>query len=239
MIEAAVLDTNLLESVRGLRREGRSPKEIARALGARPALVAEAVRLLAREAAVSSPAPEPEVACWVNTEWNNQLTVDGHPEWPRGDGVARGCDGLATVVVARERRHDRVSVCSFLVDTHCLGVKETIGPRVMDKSELERFKKLVFSDYTLPPCSAPIDLAQHLVLGAVDYARELGFKPAKDFARCAGHLGVWRGECAIRFGRRGKPMYVAGPYDDVRHVMGTLERTVGSGNYDFVVGLAG
>src|ERR1700730_2718027 len=101
MIDASVLDTNLLETVRDLRREGRSPKEISRALGARPSVVAEALRMVAREAAACSPAPEPQVAgCWVNTEWNNKLMVDGHPEWPRGDGAPRGCDGLATVLVA-------------------------------------------------------------------------------------------------------------------------------------------
>ena len=86
---------------------------------------------------------------------------------------------------------------------------------------------------------APLDLAQQLLFGAVDYARGLGSEPAKDFARCAGHLGEWHGEFAIRFGRRGKPMYVAGPYDDVQRVLGTLERSVGRGNYDFVAGLVG
>jgi len=240
MIDSAVLDNKLLDAVRDLRREGRSPKEIARALGGRPCVVAEAVRMLAREAAESSPAPKPEVArCWVNTDWHNEVIVEGHAEWPRGDGVARGCDGLVTVLVARERRQGKFSVCSFLVDTHCLGVKETLGPRVMDESGLADFKELIFSDYALPPLAAPMDLAQHLVFGAVQYALELGFRPAKDFARCAGHLGVWRGESAIRFGRLGKPMYVAGPYDDVRLVMRTLERNVGRGNYDFLVGMAG
>ena len=240
MANGPVLDTDLLGAVRDLRREGRSPKEISRALGARPSVVAEVVRLLAREAAPGSPPPEPEVVgCWVNTDWHNKLIVDGHLEWPRGDGVARGCDGLATVVVARKGHRDKVSVCTFLVDTHCLGVKETIGPRVMDESELRDFKELIFSDYALPPLAAPLDLAQHLVFGAVEFARGLGFRPAKDFARCASHLGVWRGGSAIRFGRLGKPMYVAGPYDDVKHVMRTLERSAGRGNYDFVVGLAG
>ncbi|MDQ6617868.1 MAG: helix-turn-helix domain-containing protein [Actinomycetota bacterium] len=240
MIDPAVLDTKLLDAVRDLRQKGRSPKQIARALGARPWVVAAAVRMLAQTAADSSPAPKPELSsCWVNTDWHNQLIVDGHPEWPRGDGIARGCEGLATVLVACERRPGKFSVCSFLVDTQCLGVKETIGPRVMDESELARFKKLIFSDYALSPLAAPIDLAQHLVFGAVDYARGLGFRPAKDFARCTGHLGAWRGESAIRFGRLGKPMYVAGPYDDVRHVMRTLERNVGPDNYDFLVRVAG
>ena len=239
MIDSDWFGAELLDAVCDLRQKGASPKEISRALGARPSVVAEAVRMLARAAAEGSSAPEPEVRCWVNTDWHNQLIVDGHPEWPRGDGVARGCEGLATVLVARERRHANFSACCFLVDTHCLGVKETIGPRAIDESGLADFRKLLFADYALPPLVAPVDLAQHLVFGAVEYARGLGFRSARDFARCAGHLGDWRGESAIRFGRLGKPMYVAGPYDDVRHVMRTLDRNAGRGNYDFVVGLAG
>lgn len=238
MIDSTQFDAGLLDAVRDLRQQGRSPKEISRALRARPSVVAEAVRMLARAADEGSPASEPEVRCWVNADWHNELIVDRHRGWPRGDGVARGCNGLATVLVARERRHGKFSACSFLVDTHCLGVKETIGPRVMDERGLDDFRDLLFADYELPPLVAPVDLAQHLVLGAVEHARGLGFRPARDFARCAGHLGDWHGESAIRFGRLGKPMYVAGPFDDVRHVMRTLERTAGRGNYDFVVGLA-
>jgi hypothetical protein len=144
---------------------------------------------------------------------------------------------LATVVVAREHRGTRVSACCYLVDTHCLGVKETIGPRVMARGELTLFNRAVFGAYDSSPLAVPVELAQHLVLGAVEYARGLGFEPAPDFPDCAGHLGNWSGPSAIAFGRHGRPMYVAGPYEDPHRVIRTLERSVGKGNFEFLIGL--
>src|SRR5579875_1620513 len=98
-------------AITALRRDGRSPKQIARALGLRPSVVSEVVRALARQRDAGDPSPDggggseargwPLAGCWVNRNWANRLSVDGHPEWPRGDGEPRGCDGLATVVVAR------------------------------------------------------------------------------------------------------------------------------------------
>lgn len=85
------------------------------------------------------------------------------------------------------------------------------------------------------PIEAPIDLAQQLVLGAVDYARGLGFEPHPHFEPARGHLGSWEGTCAIRFGRDGEPYFVQGPGDDPAQVMGTLERSVGRDNYHFIV----
>ncbi len=84
----------------------------------------------------------------------------------------------------------------------------------------------------------PLDLAQHLVLGAVEYARQLGFQPHRDFTAAAGHLGDWIGPSAITFGRDGMPFYMQGPYDSPYHVIQTLNRTVGRDNYHYVVSAA-
>jgi hypothetical protein len=43
----------------------------------------------------------------------------------------------------------------------------------------------------------------------------------------------------VQFGQDGKPLYIAGPYDDERkisRVLRTRERTAGKGNYNFVAG---
>ncbi|MDA8072612.1 MAG: helix-turn-helix domain-containing protein [Actinomycetota bacterium] len=242
MTQSIVSDTALLDMVRALRHDGRSPKDIARILGARPSEVSRLIRAvaieddaLAHDGADDLAAVGELVRCSVSPDWHNELLVDGHPEWPRDDGVARGSNGLATVLVARARPREKVSVCTFLVDTQCLGVKETIGPRTMSRDALARFERSVFGGYGRLPLDCPIDLACHLVFGAVEYARGLGFEPAKDFARCEGHLGQWSATRAITFGRFGKPVYVSGPFDDVQRVLRTLERSVGPGGYDFVV----
>lgn len=227
-------DEELQRRVRALRVDGHSPKEIARALGLRPAAVAELVRTIARERAAA--APEPAVAgCWVSPGWCNGLTIAGRADWPGASAHGISGSGLASVLVAREHRHGSVSVCGYLVDVYCLGVKDALGPRVMKQRELSDFVRVYFGAYESAPLAAPIELARHLVLGAVDYARSLGFEPARDLEAARGHLGPWRGPSAIRFGRSGKPLFVQGARDDAARILRTLERSVGSGNFEFSV----
>ena len=76
-----------------------------------------------------------------------------------------------------------------------------------------------------------------LVWRAVEYARGLGlgFEPADGFGACAGHLGQFAGLSPIRFGRDGKPFYIAGPHDHAARVMRMLSRTVGQDNFHYLV----
>jgi len=81
---------------------------------------------------------------------------------------------------------------------------------------------------------APLELARHLVWGAVDYARELGFEPHPDFQPASAHLGAWRESSDITFGRDGVPFYVSGPFDNPVSVTRTLNRSVGEGNFHYM-----
>ena len=67
--------------------------------------------------------------------------------------------------------------------------------------------------------------------GAVAFAAGLGFEPHPDFAAARAHLGDLSEPCAITFGRRGRPLYVAGPHDDPVAVMQTLQNAVGSDGF--------
>ena len=92
-----------LESIRALRAGGYSPKQIARALHLRPAVVAPLVRKLAAEEAAA--APEPALfGCWVSPGWSRNLTTDGHRDWPDLSVPEDGPGGIACVAVARRRR---------------------------------------------------------------------------------------------------------------------------------------
>jgi hypothetical protein len=140
----------------------------------------------------------------------------------------------ALALVARQKRRARFSVCGYLVDTFCLGVKNTIGPEAFDGDSLRSFRATYFTIFDSPGLAAPLDLVQHLVFGAVDYARSLGFEPHRDFRQVAGHLGAWEGPSAITFGDNGRPSYVQGPSDDPARIIRTLERTAGAGNFGFL-----
>lgn len=230
-------ETQLLERVRQLRDKGRSPKEIARSLGVPRSTISPFVQRIAEER--SADAPEAELlGCWVSPGWSNGLGVDGTAGWP-GIGVdEQSGSGLVAVLVARRHRYGRASVCGYLVDTWCLGVKDVLGPRIMNEAKLEAFVERYFGAYDADPIDAPIELAQHLVRGGVDFARGLGFEPHEDFGAVAMHLGAWVGPSAITFGENGKPCYIQGPFDDPDRYMDTLEGSVGNGNFHFTVQLA-
>jgi len=233
-VPGVTFDDDLLGRVRELRAAGRSPKEIARALGVRPATVASLVRTIAQQDSAAAP-ESAMVGCWVSPGWSQHLTIDGHDEWPDVSVADHGSDGVATLVVARRHRPQRVSVCGYLVDVYCLGVKNALGPKVMNDRDLPDFLDTFFDVFTSlgGPIEAPLELARHLVWGAVDYARGLGFEPHRDFPPTAGHLGTRQESSAITFGRDGVPFFVQGPHDDPARVIRTLKRSVGDGNFHF------
>lgn len=231
-------EAQLLDRVRDLREKGRSPKEIARALGLSPATVVPLVRRLAQERPAPPVHAAPALAgCWVSPAWSRGLTVEGHPDWPGQSGDRPERSGIVVVLVARERRPGKVSVCGYLVDTYCLGVKNVLGPRNLDDWALPGFIREYFGAFNGDAVPAPLALAQDLIFGAVEYACGLGFDPHPDFRAATGHLGTWQGPSAITFGDNGKPLYIEGPWDDSPRIMRKLERSVGKGNFHFVVGL--
>ncbi|MPZ79993.1 MAG: helix-turn-helix domain-containing protein [Actinophytocola sp.] len=186
----------------------------------------------------TSPAAREVVECWVSPNWSDGLTVDRHPEWPDVKVPDSGGSGLVSVLVARDAGRHRVSVCGYLVDVFCLGVKNTIGPHVMDRHALTMFARSYFDAYHASPLAVPMELVQHLVFGAVEYARDLGFEPAagSDFETTKDHLGQWTGPSAIRFGRDCQPFFVEGPHDNAAKVVATLRRSVGPDNFHYLVG---
>jgi hypothetical protein len=224
-------DPELMERIRELRERGRTPKEIARATGLPPAVVAPLIRTFA----AAQPAREKElVACLLNQSWSAGLTVTGHPDWPGADETEQAdASGLVSILVARDQG-STVSVCGYLVDVWCLGVKNAIGPKTVQRRKLPSFIDDYYRAVAVTPVAAPLDLARQAVFGAVEYARGLGFEPHPDFAKAAGLLGAWDGVCDIAFGRDGQPMYIQGPYDDASRITRTLRGSVGDGNFGYV-----
>lgn len=230
--EGFMIDAQLLERVRQLRREGRSPKEIARALGLPPAMVSPVIRQIAREISTEATVPS-VVGCWISPGWHIGLGVEEFGDWPVPDDCGPGRGGIVGALVARRDRPGRVSVCGYLVDTWCLGVKNALGPRLMNDRRLPEFRESFFAAFDADPVQAPIELVRHLVWGTVEYAHELGFEPHHDLWAAAGHIEPLQGPSAIRFGKDGKPFYVEGPYDDAARNLRTLERLVGKDNFSF------
>jgi hypothetical protein len=228
---SAMAEHKMLNEVRRMRAEGASPRDIARTLGVRPSVVAPLVRQAAAERPVPVTSEAEVVGCWVSPGWTSDLLVVRREGWDDVDLGPDGPKGIALVLVARAERHDGVSVCGYLVDTFCLGVKNVIGPERMRRRGLPSFVRTYFMAFPAPAVPAPIDLAQHVVLGAVSYAETLGFSPHPEFERARCHLGQLSEQCAISFGRNGHPLYVAGLDDDPVTVINTLNATLGAGRF--------
>jgi hypothetical protein len=235
-IKPLVLDEQTSQRVRELRADGLSPKEIARSLAIKPAIVSDLVRRLAAERNAANPDAD-YFECLLNAGWSTGLKITEHPEWHE-PSTDESTGGLVTVLAARRRQHRRsATACVYLLDVYCLGVKNTIGPDNLDEQRLRRLTDHVFSGYQPPPIAAPIDLVRDLVFGAADYAHRLGFAPHPDFEQARGHLGPWNGPSAITFGREGKPTYISGPYDNTDHVLRTLRRAVGHKGFNYTIGV--
>lgn len=221
MVASASLDGHQLARLRELRAAGSSPKQIARTLGVRPAVVAPLIRKIAQEQADAQTEP-PVVGCWVSPGWSDGLTVHDHDDWPDPMPSSPATGGLASVLVARRDRPRRVSVCGYLVDVYFLGVKDVLGPRLMKEDDLPTFRRQYFDAFDDDGVEVPLELARHLVWGAVDFARGFGLAPAREFAAAAAHLGEWNGSSDITFGRDGEPLYVEGPFDDTARIVSAL-----------------
>ena len=220
-------DQRLLEQVRALRERRYTPAEIARSLAISKGEAARFVRMLAiesRTATADAGGARDETRCWINPGWRHGLRIEGHDDWPGDAGAPSkvGDSGVALVVVARSSGYDQLTTCSYLVDTWCLGVKNATGPKRMGRRELEALRRQCYGPWRSPGISIPLELAQHLVLGAVEFARRLGFEAHRDFKRARSVLGSWEGPSAITFGMDGRPHYINGPYEDPQRVLATL-----------------
>jgi hypothetical protein len=136
----------------GQRENGLTPKAIARRLGLRPADVQRVLQALARESSLAQgDVPGRFIGAWVNAGWSVGLAVaQNRVAWRKFDVHQDGqgplfAGGFAQVLIAREARHGDVAVCGYLVDVWCLGLKDAMGPRVVEPEELDAFVKVYFA----------------------------------------------------------------------------------------------
>ncbi|GJM41758.1 MAG: hypothetical protein DHS20C20_20400 [Ardenticatenaceae bacterium] len=145
---------------------------------------------------------------------------------------------LAQVVVTRRGAAGYIVVAGFMLDLGCLGIKDalTIGFATEARYRNE-YKSHLLASQEMMPCD--LDLAAKVIEEAQKYAAGIGFKPHRDSKDALKLLaGANPQNCSEPVpvgGEDGKPFYFAGPYDDVDRILRVLDRTVGQGNYDFIV----
>lgn len=225
-----------------LRALNLSPKQIARKLGLSPAEVNAWLRNQAQEAALTSRARgelAPLEQCLINQKAAQQLLEPKPKGWfgrKQQKGAAGQLDGgLAEILVTRVEGNQYL-VASYLVDYWCLGVKDTFGPRKLNRQKYEELVKKAYAPFKEATRKITLEEAQAIIFGAVEYAAQLGLKPHRDFAAAKAHLGKPPENLpSIEFGREGKPCYVSGPHDNPERIVDKLRETVGEGNFDYLI----
>ncbi len=119
--------------------------------------------------------------------------------------------GIGTVILARGISTYHLTLGIFLVDTWCLGIKDTCF-RPMDA---EAFETIIAQlDDTSPMASVDPSYARKLLRDAAAWAASIGFAPHRDFAaieRLFGDVKADACDATFQFGREGRPLYVQGP----------------------------
>jgi hypothetical protein len=156
----------------------------------------------------------PVEACLITEEWQNS--------------------GICNIIIARKHKTGNLTIGLYLVDTYCLGLKDTSYQFNISAHELNYFKgnrSMIKCDYVL---------AHNIIYGGIAFAEDYGFNPHKDFAVTRFILeeddeGVELMD--IDFGLEGLPCYMRGPYDDdikARSIEATLAHNAGPGNYTVI-----
>jgi hypothetical protein len=148
--------------------------------------------------------------------------------------------GIGSVVVLSSPGGSKRRLTCFMIDTKCLGVKDSFQRRV-PLADVESVIRKLQLGQDLVRCEP--SFARGFVEEAVAYGRSLGFEPGGAFDQAFNVFSSIAEDDVqathFRFGSAdGKPLYIAGPNDSESfqsHVMRTLEKSAGAGNYSFVL----
>ena len=145
--------------------------------------------------------------------------------------------GMGSAVITRKASGHHILMGVFLLDVFCLGVKDAFV-KLLSESEYRNYlgelKKREGLRSISPAC------ARKLIEDTEAYALDLGFKAHRDYQKAKKIFGdIDTAECTrtFEFGRDGKPLYIAGPYDSQTfqaRVMKTLSEKVGPDGFHFI-----
>jgi hypothetical protein len=145
---------------------------------------------------------------------------------------------LVRILVARQNAGGTLMAGIALVDLGCLGVKDAFARRFSTYARYQEDLRGT-ADMFGPMIRVDIDLAAKIINESVAYARSLGFEPHKDLKQFESLLAGADPTAVpeqIPLGVDGQPFYISGPHDNPHRIIATLNKSVGEGNYHFMLG---
>jgi hypothetical protein len=148
---------------------------------------------------------------------------------------------ITQILVARRSPAGPIAAGTFLVDLGCLGVKSAFGRVFNTLQEYRDLRDGMMARQDM--IQADVNLVAKIVREAIAYAQELGFKPDRDYRDAMLVLGDADPDaCHVSIplgGKDGKPLFIAGPYDNVDRIMAKLRRKLGPDGFHFLVPVVG
>jgi hypothetical protein len=157
----------------------------------------------------------PIAECWVSEKWESK--------------------GMAYVYVARKHKSGNLTVGGYLVDLYCFGLKDTMYFFNINPKEFKEILDGINEAFQME--KVEYVLAHNIIYAGIEYADDLGFKPAKEFRLTHYILEEDNEEIEmldIECGYNGKPLIdVTMEEDPVKaaKLISMLEKKVGKGNY--------
>jgi hypothetical protein len=132
--------------------------------------------------------------------------------------------GIGTLILTRGVPGGELAMASFLLDVHCLGIKDVVF-RSVARTDLEEW--IARADETDPLVTIEPSHARKLLRDLRDWAESIGFSPAEDFEvveRLFGDVSTDSCDVTFQFGRDGKPFYVPGPSESPTQIRRRMEQ---------------
>lgn len=163
----------------------------------------------------------PLYKCFINKEWEDT--------------------GLSQIIISRKHINGNVTLCFYLVDTDCLGIKDTFYHFNIAEFEMDEMIENISEHMPMTEIEYPI--VHNIIHAAWEFADGIGFKPHKDFSSVTQYMleedsnaiPLIEIECGDE---EGKPVYVRGAFDSeakANQIVAHLEQTLGKGNYTTIL----
>lgn len=145
--------------------------------------------------------------------------------------------GMATIVVARRHTNGNYTLGIYLVDTFCLGLKDSVYKFNITEEEYEEYKELLSVSSGMLVIS--YNEAHNIIYGAIAYAEELGIQPCKDFSLTQYLLEEDTDEIPLieyTFGKDGKPCLIVASALEGSRYLPIIEAAIGDDFRYFIQG---
>ena len=148
---------------------------------------------------VKKAAQYPVYECYINECWRDE--------------------GLATIFIIRQLPNLKYVLGTYLVDTLCMGLKNTFCNANLLYSKI----KALLDKTPMEMTSIEYEDARSIILGAIQFAKGLGFAPNKDWDDSRHIVESERPfDNKFEFGEGGKPLYIQGPHDNPMEILSKL-----------------